>query len=76
MGNSETNNSLGLNTLTNLELPKIGSELEEVLVRTGKTAGRGHKGQKSRSGGSIYISRRTNALAAKDSQVWLFVKSY
>ena len=54
MENSEINNSLGLNTLsstgTTKNMKRVG---RGIGSGTGKTAGRGHKGQKSRSGGSI-----------------------
>ncbi len=54
MENSDTNNSLGLNTLTNLGASKNRKRVGRGIGSgTGKTAGRGHKGQKSRSGGSI-----------------------
>ena len=54
MGNSDTNNSLGLNNLTNLGTSKNRKRVGRGIGSgTGKTAGRGHKGQKSRSGGSI-----------------------
>ena len=54
MENSETNNSLGLNTLTSTGTSKNRKRVGRGIGSgTGKTAGRGHKGQKSRSGGSI-----------------------
>ena len=54
MENSETNNSLGLNTLTSAGTTKNRKRVGRGIGSgTGKTAGRGHKGQKSRSGGSI-----------------------
>ena len=54
MENSDTNNSLGLNTLTNLGTSKNRKRVGRGIGSgKGKTAGRGHKGQKSRSGGSI-----------------------
>jgi large subunit ribosomal protein L15 len=54
MENSETNNSLGLNTLTSTSTTKNRKRVGRGIGSgTGKTAGRGHKGQKSRSGGSI-----------------------
>ncbi len=54
MKNSDTNNSLGLNTLTSLGTSKNRKRVGRGIGSgTGKTAGRGHKGQKSRSGGSI-----------------------
>ena len=54
MENSETNNSLGLNTLASTGTTKNRKRVGRgVGSGTGKTAGRGHKGQKSRSGGSI-----------------------
>ena len=54
MKNSETNNSLGLNTLTSTGTTKNRKRVGRGIGSgTGKTAGRGHKGQKSRSGGSI-----------------------
>ena len=54
MENSDTNNSLGLNTLTNFGTSKNRKRVGRGIGSgTGKTAGRGHKGQKSRSGGSI-----------------------
>ena len=54
MENSETNNSLGLNTLTSTGTLKNRKRVGRGIGSgTGKTAGRGHKGQKSRSGGSI-----------------------
>jgi len=54
MDNSETNNSLGLNTLTSTGTSKNRKRVGRGIGSgTGKTAGRGHKGQKSRSGGSI-----------------------
>ena len=54
MENSDTNNSLGLNTLSNLGTFKNRKRVGRGIGSgNGKTAGRGHKGQKSRSGGSI-----------------------
>ncbi len=54
MENSDTNNSLGLNTLTSIGTSKNRKRVGRGIGSgTGKTAGRGHKGQKSRSGGSI-----------------------
>ena len=54
MENSETNNSLGLNTLTSTGTSKNRKRVGRGIGSgTGKTSGRGHKGQKSRSGGSI-----------------------
>ena len=54
MENSDTNNSLGLNTLTSLGTSKNRKRVGRGIGSgNGKTAGRGHKGQKSRSGGSI-----------------------
>jgi len=54
MENSEINNSLGLNTLTSTGTTKNRKRVGRGIGSgTGKTAGRGHKGQKSRSGGSI-----------------------
>ena len=54
MENTDTNNSFGLNTLTNLGTSKNRRRVGRGIGSgTGKTAGRGHKGQKSRSGGSI-----------------------
>ena len=54
MENSETNNSLGLNTLTSTGTSKNRKRVGRGIGSgNGKTAGRGHKGQKSRSGGSI-----------------------
>ena len=54
MENSETNNSLGLNSLTSTGTTKNRKRVGRGIGSgTGKTAGRGHKGQKSRSGGSI-----------------------
>ena len=54
MENSQTNNSLGLNTLTSSATIKNRKRVGRGIGSgTGKTAGRGHKGQKSRSGGSI-----------------------
>jgi len=54
MENSETNNFLGLNTLTGTGTTKNRKRVGRGIGSgTGKTAGRGHKGQKSRSGGSI-----------------------
>tara|TARA_Y100000816_G_C25993469_1_gene518973 strand:+ start:268 stop:810 length:543 start_codon:yes stop_codon:yes gene_type:complete len=54
MENSDTYNFLGLNTLTSTGTPKNRKRVGRGIGSgTGKTAGRGHKGQKSRSGGSI-----------------------
>ena len=54
MENSDTNNSLGLNTLSSIGTSKNRKRVGRGMGSgTGKTAGRGHKGQKSRSGGSI-----------------------
>ena len=54
MENSDTYNSLGLNTLTSTGTSKNRKRVGRGIGSgTGKTAGRGHKGQKSRSGGSI-----------------------
>ena len=54
MENIESNNTLGLNTLsstgTNKNRKRVG---RGIGSGTGKTAGRGHKGQKSRSGGKV-----------------------
>ena len=50
----ESNNTLGLNTLTSTGTTKNRKRVGRGIGSgTGKTAGRGHKGQKSRSGGSI-----------------------
>ena len=42
---------------------------------TGKTAGRGHKGQKSRTGGSVRpgFEGGQMPLTAKSSKVWLLI---
>ena len=54
MENSDTNNSIGLNTLSSIGTSKNRKRVGRGIGSgTGKTAGRGHKGQKSRSGGSI-----------------------
>ncbi len=54
MENSDTNNSLGLNTFSSIGTSKNRKRVGRGIGSgTGKTAGRGHKGQKSRSGGSI-----------------------
>jgi large subunit ribosomal protein L15 len=54
MENSEIKNSLGLNTLSSTGTTKNRKRVGRGIGSgTGKTAGRGHKGQKSRSGGSI-----------------------
>ena len=54
MENTEINNSLGLNTLTSTGTTKNRKRVGRGIGSgSGKTAGRGHKGQKSRSGGSI-----------------------
>ena len=54
MENSEINNSLGLNTLTSTGTTKNRKRVGRGIGSgTGKTAGRGHKGQKSRSGGNV-----------------------
>ena len=54
MENLETNNSLGLNTLSSSGTTKNKKRVGRGIGSgNGKTAGRGHKGQKSRSGGSI-----------------------
>ena len=54
MESSEINNSLGLNTLSSTGTTKNRKRVGRGIGSgTGKTAGRGHKGQKSRSGGSI-----------------------
>ena len=54
MENSDSNNSLGLNTLASIGTSKNRKRVGRGIGSgTGKTAGRGHKGQKSRSGGSI-----------------------
>ena len=54
MENTESDNTLGLNTLsstgTNTNRKRVG---RGIGSGTGKTAGRGHKGQKSRSGGKV-----------------------
>lgn len=50
----ESNNVLGLNTLSSTGTTKNRKRVGRGIGSgTGKTAGRGHKGQKSRSGGSI-----------------------
>ena len=52
MENSETNNSFGLNTLTSTGTTKNRKRVGRGIGSgTGKTAGRGHKGQHSRAGG-------------------------
>lgn len=54
MENTELNNTLGLNTLSSTGTTKNRKRVGRGIGSgTGKTAGRGHKGQKSRSGGSI-----------------------
>ena len=54
MEDSKINNSLGLNTLSNLGTTKNRKRVGRGIGSgNGKTAGRGHKGQKSRSGGTI-----------------------
>ena len=54
MENTESNNTLGLNTLSSSGTTKNRKRVGRGIGSgTGKTAGRGHKGQKSRSGGSI-----------------------
>src|SRR5210317_1155842 len=54
MENLETNNSLGLNTLASTGTTKNRKRVGRGIGSgTGKTAGKGHKGQKARSGGSI-----------------------
>ena len=54
MENTDNNNSLGLNTLASIGTSKNRKRVGRGIGSgTGKTAGRGHKGQKSRSGGSI-----------------------
>tara|TARA_B100000287_G_scaffold299847_1_gene282987 strand:- start:671 stop:1213 length:543 start_codon:yes stop_codon:yes gene_type:complete len=54
MKDSEINNSLGLNTLSSKGTARSRKRVGRGIGSgTGKTAGRGHKGQKSRSGGSI-----------------------
>tara|TARA_Y100000996_G_scaffold400441_1_gene370444 strand:- start:1308 stop:1850 length:543 start_codon:yes stop_codon:yes gene_type:complete len=54
MENSETDKSIGLNTLASTGTTKNRKRVGRGIGSgTGKTAGRGHKGQKSRSGGSI-----------------------
>ncbi|MBD63017.1 MAG: 50S ribosomal protein L15 [Gammaproteobacteria bacterium] len=54
MEKMETNNSLGLNTLSSAGTSKNRKRVGRGIGSgNGKTAGRGHKGQKSRSGGSI-----------------------
>src|SRR6056300_1932165 len=56
MENSETNNSLGLNTLTSTGTTKNRKRVGRGMGSgTGKTAGRGHKGQKSSSGGGVRL---------------------
>ena len=54
MENLDTNNSLRLNTLASSGSTKNMKRVGRGMGSgTGKTAGRGHKCQKSRSGGSI-----------------------
>ena len=54
MENIESNSALGLNTLSSTGTTKNRKRVGRGIGSgTGKTAGRGHKGQKSRSGGSI-----------------------
>ena len=54
MKNSETDKSIGLNTFASTGTTKNRKRVGRGIGSgTGKTAGRGHKGQKSRSGGSI-----------------------
>ena len=54
MKNSETDKSIGLNTFASTGTTKNRKRVGRGIGSgNGKTAGRGHKGQKSRSGGSI-----------------------
>jgi large subunit ribosomal protein L15 len=54
MENTESNKTLGLNTLSSTGTTKNRKRVGRGIGSgTGKTAGRGHKGQKSRSGGTI-----------------------
>jgi large subunit ribosomal protein L15 len=54
MENIESNKTLGLNTLSSTGTTKNRKRVGRGIGSgTGKTAGRGHKGQKSRSGGTI-----------------------
>ena len=54
MEDVKLNNVLGLNTLTSTGNSKKRKRVGRGIASgSGKTAGRGHKGQKSRSGGSI-----------------------
>ena len=52
----ETTNNMNLNTLTNIGTSKNRKRVGRGIGSgTGKTAGRGHKGQKSRSGGNVRL---------------------
>ena len=52
----ETTNNMNLNTLTNVGTSKNRKRVGRGIGSgTGKTAGRGHKGQKSRSGGNVRL---------------------
>ena len=51
---SETDNNLALNTISDAATSKDKKRVGRGIGSgTGKTAGRGHKGQKSRSGGNV-----------------------
>ena len=51
---SETDNNLALNTISDVATSKDKKRVGRGIGSgTGKTAGRGHKGQKSRSGGNV-----------------------
>ena len=51
---SETDNNLALNTISDVATSKDRKRVGRGIGSgTGKTAGRGHKGQKSRSGGNV-----------------------
>jgi len=52
----ETTNNMNLNTLANIGTSKNRKRVGRGIGSgTGKTAGRGHKGQKSRSGGNVRL---------------------
>ena len=52
----ETTNNMNLNTLTNIGTSKNRKRVGRGIGSgTGKTSGRGHKGQKSRSGGNVRL---------------------
>ena len=74
----EIKNKMNLNSLASVGTSQNRKRVGRGIGSgTGKTAGRGHKGQKSRSGGNIRLGfeGRANATSNAVTEVWLFFKS-